>query len=47
MSNRVDFTTIEVPVVLRDRLLRLRVHHRQGMHEVVEAALDFWEDARP
>jgi hypothetical protein len=44
MANRIDFTTVEVPVVLRDRLARRRIHERQAMHEVIEEALDLIED---
>jgi hypothetical protein len=39
-----DNTVIEVPVVLRDRLARHRIHPRQAYYEVIEDALDFWED---
>ncbi|MEK6976585.1 MAG: hypothetical protein AABY18_09615 [Candidatus Thermoplasmatota archaeon] len=39
-----DATTIELSVVLRDRLLRLKVHERQACHEVIEEALDVYED---
>ena len=46
MADRLESTTIEVPTVLRDRLKRFRVHPRQAMHEVIEAAIDFYEDAR-
>ena len=42
-----DAVVIEVPLTLRDRLARFKVHERQAFHEVVEAALDFYEDARP
>jgi hypothetical protein len=40
-----DNTVIEVPVVLRDRLARLRLHPRQAYFEVIEEALEFWEEA--
>jgi hypothetical protein len=46
MPRTKDSTTIELPVVLRDRILRLKRHERQACHEVVEEALDFFEDAR-
>ena len=39
-----DATTIELPNVLRDRLGRLKLHERQAFHEVIEEALDFYED---
>lgn len=44
MANRIDCTTIEVPVVLRDRIARHRLHGRQAYYEVVEEALSWWED---
>jgi len=44
MANRLDFTTLEAPTVLRDRLMRLRSHPRQAMYEVIEDALDVYED---
>lgn len=36
-------TTLEVPVAVRDRLLRLKSHGRQAYHEVITAALDALE----
>lgn len=33
-------TTLQVPVALRDRLLRAKTHPRQAYHEVVTRALD-------
>jgi predicted transcriptional regulator len=39
-----DATTIELPNVLRDRLARLKLHERQAFHEVIEEALDVYED---
>ena len=44
MADRIESTTVEVPTVLRDRLARLRGHPRQAMHEVIEEALDVYED---
>lgn len=44
MANRIDFTTVEVPTVLRDRLARLRIHPRQAFYELIEDALDVVED---
>lgn len=40
-----DAVTIELPNVLRDRLARLKLHERQAFHEVIEGALDFYEDS--
>lgn len=45
MPRAQDCTAIELPVVLRDRLGRLKVHERQAYYEVVEDALDYYEDA--
>lgn len=45
MANRIDYKTVEVPTVLRDRLLRRRAHPRQAMYEIIEDALDFLDDA--
>jgi hypothetical protein len=39
-----DNTVIELPVALRDRLARHRLHPRQAYYEVIEAALDVWDD---
>jgi hypothetical protein len=39
-----DNTVIEIPIVLRDRLARQRQHPRQAYYEVIEAALDVWDD---
>jgi predicted DNA-binding protein len=44
MPRAKDATAIELPVVLRDRLARLKVHERQAFHEVIEQALDVYED---
>lgn len=44
MADRIESTTVEVPTVLRDRLVRLRIHPRQAFHEVIEEALDVYED---
>lgn len=44
MPRAKDATAIELPMVLRDRLARLKVHDRQAFHEVVEEALDVYED---
>lgn len=45
MPRTKDSTTIEIPIVLRDRLLRFKRHERQAFHEVLEAALDYYEDS--
>ena len=47
MARTKDAVVIEVPLTLRDRLARFKVHDRQAFHEVVEAALDFYEDSCP
>jgi hypothetical protein len=39
-----DNVVIEVPIVLRDRLANQRLHPRQAYYEIVEAALDLWDD---
>lgn len=39
-----DQVNIALPLLLRDRLAALRWHPRMAMHEVIEEALDFWED---
>lgn len=44
MARTKDATTIELPGVLRDRLERLKDHPRQAFHEVVESALEVYED---
>lgn len=41
---RPDHTTIEVPTILRDRLAAMRIHPRQALYELVEDALDVWDD---
>ena len=46
MVRTKDAVVIEVPVVLRDRLARSKVHERQAFHEVIEAALESYEDSR-
>lgn len=46
MPRTKDSTTIELPVVLRDRLAQFKRHERQAFHEVLEEALDFFEDAQ-
>lgn len=38
-------TNIDIPFVLRDRLATGRLPPRQAYYEVIEAALDFWDDA--
>ena len=45
VTNRLDFKTIEFPVVVHARLVQARLHHRQALWEVVESALDYWEEA--
>lgn len=47
MANSPDMVAIVVPVVLRDRLAAMRVHPRQAYYEVVEEALDVFDDAQP
>ena len=47
MPNSPDMVSVAMPVVLRDRLAALRVHPRQAFYEVVEDALDWFEDAKP
>lgn len=44
MPRSKDATSIELPVVLRDRLIRLKIHDRQACYEVIEEALDVYED---
>ena len=39
-----DNVVIEVPIVLRDRLAAGRQHPRQAYYEILEAALDLWDD---
>lgn len=39
-----DNVVIEIPIPLRDRLAGQRVHPRQAYYEVIEAALDLWDD---
>lgn len=39
-----DNTLLELPIVLRDRLAAQRLHPRQAYYEVIEAALDVWDD---
>lgn len=36
-------TTIEIPVVLRNGLVRGKAHQHQAYHELIRAALDFWD----
>lgn len=43
MTNRRDFKSIDFPTVVHERLVETRLHHRQALWEVVEAALDFWD----
>lgn len=40
----IDMTTIEIPVVLRDRLRFLKAHPHQAYYELLENAIDYWED---
>jgi hypothetical protein len=44
MPRAKDMTAIEVPAILRDRLFRMKRHERQACYEVIEAALDFYDD---
>jgi hypothetical protein len=41
----IDMTTIELPTVLRDRLRTMKVHPNQAYYDLIEDALDFWDDA--
>lgn len=45
MADRIEYATIELPRMLRDRLRRHLVHPRQPMHDLVEDMLDFWLDS--
>jgi hypothetical protein len=40
-----DQVSVDLPVVLRDRLARHRLHPRMALHEVIEEALDHWESS--
>lgn len=44
MSNRIDYKSVDFPVVVYERLKASRLHHRQALWELVESALDFWDD---
>ena len=44
MTNRLDFKSIDFPTVVYERLKEGRLHHRQALWELVEAALDYWDD---
>lgn len=44
MANRIDYACVEVPRILHARLVAAKEHHRQSMHELVEAMLDYWEE---
>ncbi len=44
MPNPQDTVQVLMPNVLRDRLAELRLHPRQPMYEIIEAALDYWEE---
>jgi hypothetical protein len=44
MAIRSEFATVELPIPLRDRLADMRIHPRQAMYEIIENALDFWDD---
>lgn len=45
MARCQDYVALEMPNVLRDRLRRHLLHPRMAMHEVIEEALEFWEEA--
>lgn len=45
MADRRDYATIELPVMLRDRLKRHLRHPRQPCHDFVEDLLDHWLDS--
>lgn len=38
-----DHVSVDMPNVLRDRLARLRLHHRMPLYEVIEEAVEYWE----
>ena len=40
-----DVVCIDVPVVLRDAIARHRLHPRMALHEVIEEALQWWEES--
>lgn len=40
-------TTIEIPLTLRDRLLRLKEHRRQAYHEIIARAVNALERTPP
>lgn len=44
MTNRIYFKSVDFPTVVHERLLKSRLHHRQALWEVVEAALDYWDE---
>lgn len=39
-----DFTTIDIPIPLRDLVARYRLHPRQAYYEVLEEAMLYWID---
>jgi len=43
-ANRIDYTAIEIPVILRDRIAAHRVHARQAYYDVIEDAFEIWEE---
>ena len=45
MARAKDCVTIEVPSVLRDRIRTHRLHPRQPFHEIIEEALEWWENS--
>jgi hypothetical protein len=44
MAQAQDQVNVAMPNVLRDRLAGHRLHPRMALHEVIEEALDFWEE---
>lgn len=44
MANRIDYKSVDFPVVVYERLKASRLHHRQALWELVESTLDFWDD---
>ena len=40
-----DFVSIDIPLVLHDAIARHRLHPRMALHEVIEEALQWWEES--
>lgn len=45
MPRAKDMTTVDIPAALRDLIARHRRHDRQALHEIIEDAFFFWEEA--